>query len=64
MADTSKVLIFHLEINRNTSKTSDLQNGSRLALAIDGLIAAYWIGKVISTDSVLPMYQIPQNVFI
>lgn len=41
--------------------TSDLQNGSRLALALTGLIAAYWIGKVITQIAYYPMYQIPQK---
>ena len=41
--------------------TEDLQNGSRLALAMTGLIAAYWIGKVATQIAYYPMYQIPQK---
>ncbi|MGB5819232.1 MAG: hypothetical protein WBG90_07075 [Saonia sp.] len=41
--------------------TRDLQNGTRLALALSGLIAAYWIGKVITQIAYYPMYQIPQK---
>lgn len=41
--------------------TADLQNGSRLALAMTGLIAAYWIGKVATQIANYPMYQIPQK---
>ncbi|MDO5978057.1 hypothetical protein [Flavivirga spongiicola] len=41
--------------------TGDLQNGTRLALALTGLIAAYWIGKVITQIAYYPMYQIPQK---
>ena len=41
--------------------TADLQNGSRLALAMTGLIAAYWIGKVATQIAYYPMYQIPQK---
>ena len=38
-----------------------LQNGSPLALAITGLIAAYWVGKVATQFAYYPMYQIPQK---
>lgn len=41
--------------------TSDLQNGSNLALALSGLIAAYWIGKVATQIAHYPMYDIPQE---
>ena len=41
--------------------TADLQNGSRLALAMTGLIAAYWIGKVATQIAYYPMYQIPHK---
>lgn len=41
--------------------TTDLQSGSRLAIALTGLIAAYWIGKVATQIAYYPMYQIPQN---
>lgn len=39
----------------------DLKNQSHLAIAITGLIAAYWIGKVATQFAYYPMYQIPQN---
>ena len=41
------------------SLPGDLQNGSKLAIAITGLIAAYWTGKVITQIAYYPMYQIP-----
>ncbi|MDO5972136.1 hypothetical protein Q4Q35_20240 [Flavivirga aquimarina] len=41
--------------------TGDLQNGTRLALALTGLIAAYWVGKVMTQIAYYPMYQIPQK---
>jgi len=41
--------------------TTDLQSGSRLAIALTGLIAAYWIGKVATQIAYYPMYQIPQK---
>lgn len=40
---------------------SDLKNQSGLAVAITGLIAAYWIGKVITQFAYYPMYQIPKK---
>ena len=40
---------------------SDLKNGTNLALAITGLIGAYWIGKVATQLAYYPMYQIPQK---
>jgi hypothetical protein len=42
---------------------SDLKNGSHLAIAITGLIAAYWVGKVATQIAYYPMYDIP-NKFI
>jgi hypothetical protein len=39
----------------------DLKNQSNLALALTGLIGAYWIGKVITQFAYYPMYQIPQK---
>ncbi len=39
----------------------DLQNGTGLATAITGLIAAYWTGKVITQFAYYPMYQIPKK---
>ncbi|MBA6314192.1 hypothetical protein [Cellulophaga baltica] len=41
--------------------TEELQNGSKLAIAITGLIAAYWIGKVATQVSYYPMYEIPKK---
>ena len=41
--------------------TSDLKNQTSLAVAITGLIAAYWTGKVITQFSYYPMYEIPQK---
>jgi hypothetical protein len=41
---------------------SDLKNGSTLAIALTGLIAAYWVGKVITQIAYYPMYQIPQKL--
>ena len=40
---------------------SDLKNGTNLALALTGLIGAYWIGKVATQLAYYPMYQIPQK---
>jgi len=40
----------------------DLKNGSKLAIALTGLIAAYWVGKVITQIAYYPMYQIPQKL--
>jgi hypothetical protein len=39
----------------------DLQNGTRLAIAITGLIATYWIGKVATQIAYYPMYEIPKK---
>ena len=41
--------------------TQELQNGSKLAIAITGLIAAYWIGKVATQVAYYPMYEIPKK---
>ena len=41
---------------------NDLQNGSKLALALTALISAYWVGKVITQIAYYPMYRIPQKV--
>jgi hypothetical protein len=41
--------------------TNDLKNESSLAVALTGLIAAYWTGKVITQFSYYPMYQIPKK---
>ena len=40
---------------------SDLMNQSNLALALTGLIGAYWVGKVATQFAYYPMYQIPKN---
>lgn len=42
--------------------TSELKNQSSLAIAITGLIAMYWVGKVITQITYYPMYQIPQKL--
>ena len=42
--------------------TEDLKNQSSLAIAITGLIAAYWVGKVATQIAYYPMYQIPQKL--
>lgn len=41
--------------------TDELKNQTGLAVAITGLIAAYWTGKVITQFSYYPMYEIPQK---
>lgn len=41
--------------------TEDLKNQTPLALAITGLIGAYWVGKVATQIAYYPMYQIPQR---
>lgn len=41
--------------------TKDLKNESSLAVALTGLIAAYWTGKVITQFTYYPMYQIPKK---
>ncbi|MBC2846552.1 hypothetical protein [Winogradskyella flava] len=40
---------------------NDLKNGTTLAVALTGLIAAYWVGKVATQIAYYPMYQIPQK---
>lgn len=40
---------------------SELQNGSKLALALTGLVGAYWIGKVVTQIAYYPMYRVPQK---
>ncbi|WP_350287123.1 hypothetical protein [uncultured Croceitalea sp.] len=40
---------------------NDLKNGTNLAIALTTLIAAYWVGKVITQIAYYPMYQIPQK---
>ena len=41
---------------------SDLKNQTNLAIAITGLIGAYWIGKVATQFAYIPMYQIPKKM--
>ncbi len=41
--------------------TEELKNGTGLAVALTGLIAAYWTGKVITQFSYYPMYEIPKK---
>jgi hypothetical protein len=40
---------------------SDLKNASSLAVALTGIIAAYWTGKVITQFAYYPMYNIPKK---
>jgi hypothetical protein len=40
----------------------DLKNQTHLAIALTGLIAAYWVGKVATQIAYYPMYQIPQKL--
>ncbi len=40
----------------------ELKNVSALAVAITGLIAAYWTGKVITQFAYYPMYEIPNKL--
>lgn len=42
--------------------TSDLKNNTALAIALTGLIAAYWTGKLITQFAYYSMYQIPQKI--
>jgi len=41
--------------------TQELQNGSKLAIALTGLIALYWVGKVATQIAYYPMYEIPKK---
>ena len=41
--------------------TEELKNQTGLAVALTGLIAAYWTGKVATQFSYYPMYEIPQK---
>lgn len=41
--------------------TQDLKNETSLAVALTGLIAAYWTGKVITQFTCYPMYEIPKK---
>jgi hypothetical protein len=42
--------------------TQDLKNGTGLAVAITGLIAAYWTGKLITQFAYYPIYEIPNKL--
>jgi hypothetical protein len=42
--------------------TDDLKNQTALAIAITGLIAAYWVGKVATQIAYYPMYDIPKKL--
>lgn len=41
--------------------TNELQNGTKLAAALTGLIGAYWVGKVATQIAYYPMYEIPKK---
>ena len=41
--------------------TNELQEESALAVALTGLIAAYWVGKVATQIAYYPMYDIPKR---
>jgi hypothetical protein len=41
--------------------TNDLKNQTHLALAITGLIAMYWVGKVATQIAYYPMFTIPKK---
>ncbi len=41
--------------------TTELKSQSGLAVALSGLIAAYWTGKVATQFSYYPMYEIPKK---
>jgi hypothetical protein len=40
---------------------TDLKNNTTLAIALTGLIGAYWVGKVITQIAYYPMYDIPKK---
>ena len=40
---------------------TDLKNNTSLGVALTGLIAAYWTGKVITQFAYYPMYNIPKK---
>ena len=40
---------------------NDLKNQTSLAIALTGLIAAYWVGKVATQIAYYPMYDIPKR---
>lgn len=41
---------------------NELKNGTGLAIALTGLIAAYWTGKVLTQFAYYPMYEIPPKL--
>jgi hypothetical protein len=41
---------------------SELQKPQALAVALTGLIAAYWVGKVATQIAYYPMYEIPKKM--
>ncbi len=41
--------------------TANLKEQSELAIAFTGLIAAYWVGKVLTQIAYYPMYEIPKK---
>ena len=41
--------------------TKDLKNETSLAVALTGLIAVYWTGKLITQFAYYPMYEIPKK---
>ncbi|MBK8609981.1 MAG: hypothetical protein IPL84_08535 [Chitinophagaceae bacterium] len=41
--------------------TTELKNNTGLAVALTGLIAAYWTGKLITQFAYYPMYNIPKK---
>lgn len=41
--------------------TNELKNSTGLSIAVTGLIAAYWTGKVLTQFSYYPMYEIPNK---
>lgn len=42
--------------------TNELREQSALAVALTGLIAAYWVGKVATQIAYYPMYDIPKRM--
>lgn len=42
--------------------TNELKEQSPLAVALTGLIAAYWVGKVATQIAYYPMYEIPKRL--
>ena len=40
---------------------NDLKNESHVAIAITGLIATYWVGKVATQIAYYPMYDVPKR---